>query len=185
VADEHDDARLRDVVGRAPRAGLETGDRRRRQQHAAARGQHRAERRAEREKDGREVHREDILPRRRRLLGARGADPGDARVRPHDVEPPVAGGDVGDERVDRGLVGDVDRGAEPPIPAATAAAPVAFRSATTTRAPARANRRAPAAPMPEAPPVTRQTRSVRSMPASVPQTRPSRTRLLLAGALDK
>src|SRR5262245_2882609 len=53
--------------------------------------------------------------------------------------------------------------ATPPVSAATAAAASPFRSATTTRAPARAKDRTPAAPMPEPPPVTTHTRFWKSM----------------------
>jgi hypothetical protein len=56
--------------------------------------------------------------------------------------------------------------AVPPISAATTSAWAPSRSATTTRAPSAASRRAHASPMPLAPPVTKAVRPARPMPTS-------------------
>ena len=89
-----------------------------------------------------------------------------AGVVDEDVDRPERVAAAATAAADRGGVGDVERDRAPSISAATSRAPSRSRSAMATRAPSAASRRAVAAPMPDAPPVTSALRPSRRMTAN-------------------
>ncbi len=103
---------------------------------------------------------------------------GDARVRDDDVDPALGRDDVGDERLDPGLVADVDDEGRTVAPARRRAPPCerarssASMSASVTCAPQSASTSAIAKPSPLAAPVTT---------ARVPRTSKSRSWTLVTG----